>query len=44
LRERGVLRVPLAFSTGTKAARQNPMAEMAIRGLDESVAQIEDKR
>jgi hypothetical protein len=29
---------------GTKAARQNLMAEMAIRGLDESVAQIEDKR
>jgi hypothetical protein len=36
-----VLRVRLAFS---KAARQNLMAEMAIRGLDESVAQIEDKR
>jgi integrase len=28
----------------TKAARQKLMAEMAMRGLDEPVAQIEDKR
>jgi hypothetical protein len=28
----------------TKAARQKLMAEMAMGGLDEPVAQIEDKR